>query len=119
MTLEDANRRIAGWMPEWRINEVSQTVGVVKTVGRIPMSFPWWPWDKPAPLDVLFGEVLPALGLPVNVYYTPSRTTVVIGVGVRQECDAGDDDIAAAPYLDPPLTTVAQKKYALGQQATN
>jgi DNA-binding LacI/PurR family transcriptional regulator len=30
----------------------------------------------------------------------------------------GYDDIAAAPYLDPPLTTVAQKKYALGQQAT-
>jgi DNA-binding LacI/PurR family transcriptional regulator len=30
----------------------------------------------------------------------------------------GYDDIAAAPYLDPPLTTVAQKKYVLGQQAT-
>jgi DNA-binding LacI/PurR family transcriptional regulator len=30
----------------------------------------------------------------------------------------GYDDIAAAPYLDPPLTTVAQTKYALGQTAT-
>ena len=31
----------------------------------------------------------------------------------------GYDDIAAAAYLDPPLTTVAQKKYALGQRATD
>jgi DNA-binding LacI/PurR family transcriptional regulator len=30
----------------------------------------------------------------------------------------GYDDIAAAAYLDPPLTTVAQDKYALGQRAT-
>ena len=30
----------------------------------------------------------------------------------------GYDDIAAAPYLDPPLTTVAQAKYSLGQKAT-
>jgi DNA-binding LacI/PurR family transcriptional regulator len=30
----------------------------------------------------------------------------------------GYDDIAAAPYLDPPLTTVAQSKYGLGQKAT-
>jgi DNA-binding LacI/PurR family transcriptional regulator len=30
----------------------------------------------------------------------------------------GYDDIAAAPYLDPPLTTVAQSKYGLGQRAT-
>ena len=30
----------------------------------------------------------------------------------------GYDDIAAAPYLDPPLTTVAQDKYVLGQRAT-
>jgi DNA-binding LacI/PurR family transcriptional regulator len=30
----------------------------------------------------------------------------------------GYDDIAAAPYFDPPLTTVAQSKYALGQRAT-
>ena len=29
----------------------------------------------------------------------------------------GYDDIAAAPYLDPPLTTVAQTKYTLGQVA--
>ena len=29
----------------------------------------------------------------------------------------GYDDIAAAPYLDPPLTTIAQTKYALGQVA--
>jgi DNA-binding LacI/PurR family transcriptional regulator len=29
----------------------------------------------------------------------------------------GYDDIAAAPYLDPPLTTVAQAKYMLGQMA--
>jgi LacI family repressor for deo operon, udp, cdd, tsx, nupC, and nupG len=29
----------------------------------------------------------------------------------------GYDDIAAAPYLEPPLTTVAQAKYDLGQQA--
>jgi DNA-binding LacI/PurR family transcriptional regulator len=30
----------------------------------------------------------------------------------------GYDDIAAAPYLDPPLTTIAQAKYTLGQLAT-
>jgi DNA-binding LacI/PurR family transcriptional regulator len=29
----------------------------------------------------------------------------------------GYDDIAAAPYLDPPLTTIAQFKYTLGQKA--
>ena len=29
----------------------------------------------------------------------------------------GYDDIAAAPYLSPPLTTVAQAKYTLGQKA--
>jgi DNA-binding LacI/PurR family transcriptional regulator len=29
----------------------------------------------------------------------------------------GYDDIAAAPYLDPPLTTIAQAKYTLGQKA--
>lgn len=29
----------------------------------------------------------------------------------------GYDDIAAAPYLDPPLTTVAQAKYVLGRMA--
>jgi len=29
----------------------------------------------------------------------------------------GYDDIAAAAYLDPPLTTVAQSKYTLGQRA--
>ena len=29
----------------------------------------------------------------------------------------GYDDIAAAPYLDPPLTTIAQAKYILGQKA--
>ena len=29
----------------------------------------------------------------------------------------GYDDIAAAFYLDPPLTTVAQAKYELGQRA--
>ena len=30
----------------------------------------------------------------------------------------GYDDIAATPYLDPPLTTIAQAKYTLGQMAT-
>ncbi|MBC8444628.1 MAG: substrate-binding domain-containing protein, partial [Chloroflexi bacterium] len=29
----------------------------------------------------------------------------------------GYDDIAAAAYLDPPLTTVAQAKYTLGHRA--
>ena len=29
----------------------------------------------------------------------------------------GYDDIAAAPYLDPPLTTIAQAKFELGQKA--
>jgi len=43
------------------------------------------------------------------------------GAGLRVPRDLsilGYDDIAAAPYLDPPLTTVAQSKYVLGQQAT-
>lgn len=40
------------------------------------------------------------------------------GVAVPQEVSViGYDDIAAAPYLDPPLTTVAQAKYELGRQA--
>ncbi len=39
-------------------------------------------------------------------------------VRVPQEISLiGYDDIAAARYLDPPLTTIAQTKYALGQQA--
>lgn len=40
------------------------------------------------------------------------------GLRVPQDMSvAGYDDIAAASYLDPPLTTVAQAKYELGQQA--
>lgn len=40
------------------------------------------------------------------------------GVAVPQEVSVvGYDDIAAAPYLDPPLTTVAQAKYELGRHA--
>jgi DNA-binding LacI/PurR family transcriptional regulator len=42
------------------------------------------------------------------------------GSGLRVPYDIsvlGYDDIAAAPYLDPPLTTIAQAKYTLGQRA--
>jgi DNA-binding LacI/PurR family transcriptional regulator len=41
------------------------------------------------------------------------------GMRVPRELSVlGYDDIAAAAYLDPPLTTVAQAKYSLGERAT-
>jgi DNA-binding LacI/PurR family transcriptional regulator len=41
------------------------------------------------------------------------------GFGIPQDVSVlGYDDIAAAAYLDPPLTTIAQAKYTLGQKAT-
>ena len=40
------------------------------------------------------------------------------GIQVPQDISVlGYDDIPTAPYLDPPLTTIAQSKYTLGQMA--
>jgi len=46
------------------------------------------------------------------------RATKGRGLSVPRDMSIlGYDDIAAAPYLDPPLTTIAQAKYILGQKA--
>jgi LacI family repressor for deo operon, udp, cdd, tsx, nupC, and nupG len=41
-----------------------------------------------------------------------------MGLRIPQDISVvGFDDIAFAAYLDPPLTTVAQRKYEMGQMA--
>jgi DNA-binding LacI/PurR family transcriptional regulator len=46
------------------------------------------------------------------------RAAKEVGLAVPDDLSIiGYDDIAAAAYLDPPLTTVAQFKYTLGQKA--
>lgn len=46
------------------------------------------------------------------------REVKALGMAVPEDVSVvGYDDIDAARYLDPPLTTVAQDKYALGQKA--
>ncbi|MBN1583454.1 MAG: LacI family DNA-binding transcriptional regulator [Anaerolineae bacterium] len=46
------------------------------------------------------------------------RAIKSLGLAVPQDISlVGYDDIAAALYLDPPLTTIAQAKYELGQKA--
>jgi DNA-binding LacI/PurR family transcriptional regulator len=46
------------------------------------------------------------------------RAVKAAGLRVPEDISIlGCDDIASAPYLDPPLTTIAQAKYTLGQMA--
>jgi DNA-binding LacI/PurR family transcriptional regulator len=64
-------------------------------------------------------------GRPTAVFCYNDVTAMGVLRGVKMEglrvpediSILGYDDIASAPYLDPPLTTVAQAKYTLGQMA--
>jgi DNA-binding LacI/PurR family transcriptional regulator len=76
---------------------------------------------KPVP-----GKPLPAKAVhPTAIFCYNDQTAMgalraikSLGLNVPQDISlVGYDDIAAAFYLDPPLTTVAQAKYELGQRA--
>lgn len=115
--------RIRGYEQALREARILPLAAVTLAIGSHPSqdSVPYYTAAELTPIDQLLGVGEPPTALfCVNDFIALGVMQHVLARGLRVPNDlaiAGFDDIALAPYMPVPLTTVAQPKYEIGVQA--